>query len=404
MENVPTLPLDIFNLIVDEIYSSNGVELLKTLSIVSKELRLLSQLRIFRNFNLLSSNMERIYDETRGASQKQPPTVLSYVRHLEVEAIKASRSVAHRKYLEVLRLFTKVTSLHINNWYFQDFEQHNVTHLFGHFGATVTRLHLRESFFDSEVLISLTSLFPLVDDLLIDPRYLCDSKTYKIKDSDRSGGASFQGQLTFSHLNKLHDPFLAFVSEHCSAVHSITVCHCFGDGKLQELFDRQGGNLLDVAIRAIKALGKFIHIRRCVSLSTILTRRFPDLVSLSACTNLRALSIHLEGPFHPDNPNWEILRTTISPHLEEIRVYGFSGMEEEKSLVEWKKVDDLLCKCYHKSCATTFNLYLFPEGIELEDNFMRFIDYVAKVWPKSVEKVSIALFNQAFDWLSLSVV
>jgi hypothetical protein len=116
------------------------------------------------------------------------------------------------------------------------------------------------------------------------------------------------------------------------------------------------------------------------------------------------LSIHLEGPFHPDNPNWEILRTTISPHLEEIRVYGFSGMEEEKSLVEWKKVDDLLCKCYHKSCATTFNLYLFPEGIELEDNFMRFIDYVARVWPKSVEKVSIALFNQAFDWLSLSVV
>ena len=54
-------------------------------------------------------------------------------------------------------------------------------------------------------------------------------------------------------------------------------------------------------------------------LPLVLTRCFPELVSLSSYTQLRSSSINLTHTIVWDDPNWEVLHTIpISPHLEEI--------------------------------------------------------------------------------------
>ena len=277
MSIIPPLPLDIFNLIIDSIYSINDSKSLRTLSLVSKRLCRLSQPRVFRKFTLDLPKMKQIYDYTGDGSQPRCLTVLSYVRELRVEAFEASSdSQVNGKYLEVLRLFTRVLSLHLTDWYFQDFDKHHVTHLLGHFGAAVTKIWLESCFVDSEVLIFLTSLFPLVDELALKPRTSSELETYRIQDADRSRCVRFRGELNFSHLRPIHDQFLEFIGEHCSAVDLIRFSHCWSDGDLQELFDRVGGSLLSVYVGSPGRGGKFPSVWRSTFLPMILTRLLPS--------------------------------------------------------------------------------------------------------------------------------
>lgn len=255
------LPLDILNLIADTIYSADGPKHLKPLSLTSKKFCLLSQPRMFKKFSLDLPKMKQIYEDTGDRSRLQFPTALSYVQKLSVEALEASSSPVNRKYLEVLWLFTQVIYLRIYNWYFQDFDEQHITRLLGHFGTTVTQLKLLEGFFDSEVLIFITSAFPLLNDLCVNPRTFSEHKTYKVQNADRSRTIGFQGMLTFRHLSKLHDQFLEFVSQESLAVHSISVHHCRSDGKLQELFVRLGGNLFNINVGMVGRGGKFLQIR-----------------------------------------------------------------------------------------------------------------------------------------------
>ena len=97
--------------------------------------------------------MNLIHSETSNptASGQWLPTLLSYVRDLEVDALRLSSPESHGAYPEIFRFFT--------NWYFQGFKRCDISHFFGRFGRTVTTLKLFESFFNSGVLISLTSLF-----------------------------------------------------------------------------------------------------------------------------------------------------------------------------------------------------------------------------------------------------
>ena len=260
MEIASLLPLDVFDLIIDTIHSTDGTKYLKVLSLVSKNLCLLARTHMFRRLSLDLPKMKQIYDYIGGGSRQPLPTALSSVRNLHVRALEASPSPVDRKYLEVLRFFTRVIHLHISDWYFQDFDKNDVTRLLGHFGATVATLNLQQSFFDSEVLIFLTPMFPLVNNLSVNPRDLSELETYKIRDADRSKSVEFKGRLEFTCLHPIHDQFLAFINQNCSVVTSIIVYYCESGGKLQELFDLQGGNLTFVDVGVPGGGGKFLPV------------------------------------------------------------------------------------------------------------------------------------------------
>lgn len=69
--------------------------------------------------------------------------------------------------LDILPLFTKVTYLEIEGWDFQKFNSNSIEQLLGHFYKTVTALMLVDCRANSEVLIYLTSRFPLVENLWV---------------------------------------------------------------------------------------------------------------------------------------------------------------------------------------------------------------------------------------------
>ena len=259
---VPSLPQELLELIIDEVCTSHGTAPLKTLSRVSKAWRPRSQNNIFKTFTLDCATMRRIHSETTAeatedTSQQRSPIAFSYVRKLHIVARQITSPETDGEYLEVLRLFTNVISLRILDWDFREFETQHITRFLSHFGATVQNLTLRECYVDSEVLIFLTSSFPCVENLEVDPRYPCSSITYKVQKSDRpSGSVRFRGNLTFRFLGAQHEDFLAFVNENSSDVRSISAELCANKGELQRLFDRRGGDLSSVGVHFLWKQGK----------------------------------------------------------------------------------------------------------------------------------------------------
>ena len=126
----------------------------------------------------------------------------------------------------------------------------------------------------------------------------------------------------------------------------------------------------------------------------VLTRYPADLVSLSACTQLRTLSIHLLGDFKRDDPNWAILNTITSPYLEEIKICSFDGYVAHRDLKGWEEVDDMLCQNYdrsHRNGVGNFRVSLYPTDIDLGDEFVRLMECARDVWPRFVKKGILVL-------------
>ena len=121
--------------------------------------------------------------------------------------------------------------------------------------------------FESEVLIFLTSLFPLVKNLLVYPSTLPNGQTDGTRCPNPSSSVKFQGEIVLTWLKAQHEDFLAFVNERSSDVHSINVYFCENNGELQKLFDRQGGKLSSVGFGTLDRGGKFTPVRHCVRLS-----------------------------------------------------------------------------------------------------------------------------------------
>lgn len=405
---VPSLPQELLELIIDAVNASGGTTPLKTLSEVSRAWRPRSQNNIFKKLRLDCITMRRIHEETDGAAEStgntastwQHPVVFSYVRKLRIAARQLTSPENDGGYLEILRFFTNVTSLQILDWDFREFKAHHIAHFLGHFGATTRALKLQECYVDSGVLIFLTSSFPFVDDLEVDPRYPCSAAAYRVQRSDRpSGRVGFRGNLTLRFLSAQHEDFLAFVNENSSDVRSISAELCVNKGELQRLFECRGGNLLSVGIHSLWKQGTLSSpISRPAA--AILTRSSPDLVSLSSCTQLRTLSIHLLGDFRHDDPNWDALLTITSPHLEEIKICSFDGVVTNRSLAGWEGIDDLLCRHFDRSYQNGiggFRVSMYPTDIDSEGGCAELLECVWKAWPRFVKKGTVVLSIEPED-------
>ena len=267
MAKLPSLPQELLELIIDATYTSNDTTPLKTLSVASKSCRQRSQQNIFKKLRLSYSTMKRIHSEfktsetteTNTTSQHQPPTVLSYVRKLHISArqITSPENELERLTLEILRFFTNVTSLRILDWDFREFETNHITRFLGHFGSTVRTLKIRECYVGSEVLIFLTSWFPLVETFEVDPRYPCSAVSYKIQKSDRPlRHPGFRGSLVLRFLSAPHEEFLAFINENSSDVRSISAELCVNKGQLRRLFKIHGNKLSSVGVHSFWKKGR----------------------------------------------------------------------------------------------------------------------------------------------------
>jgi len=399
---VPLLPQELLELIIDAVSTSNGITPLKTLSRVSKAWRPRSQNNIFKKLILNCATLTRIRSETVNettecTSQQRPPIVFSYVRKLRIVARQVTSPEDDGEYLEVLRFFTNVTSLRILDWDFREFETQHVTRFLAHFGSTVRTLRLRECHVDSEVLIFLISLFPSVNKLEVDPRYPCSSVTYKIQKSDRpSGSVEFRGNLTLRFLSAQHEEFLAFVSENSSDVQSISAELCVKRGELQRLFDRRGGNLTSVGIHSLWKQGEIVP---ATIQHPTLTQHSPELISLSPCTQLRTLSIHLLGDFKPDDPNWDALLTVNSPYLEEIRIRSFDGIVTSRTLIGWEGIDDILYRHYERSRQNgvgNFRVSLHPTDLNSAQEYAVLLLCVWAAWPKFTKEGTVTLPTEQY--------
>jgi hypothetical protein len=383
---IQSLPQELLDLIIDAAYASASITPSKSLATVSKAWRPRSQSNMFRNLFLDYHKMRRIRSESPGTSKttgdvsRHRPIVFSYVRELHIAAFQVTSPEDDGAYLQTLLFFTNVTSLRILDWDFRQFAAHDVTHLLGHFGATVRTLKLHECYVDSEVLIFLTSLFPLTDNLEVDPRYPCRAATYKIQNSDRpSKNVGFRGNLIFKFLSPQHEEFLTFVSEHSSDVRSISAGLCASQGELQRLFERQGSKLSSASVYSLWR---------------------QDIVSLSSCIKLRTLYVHLLGDFRHDDLNWDPLFTLASPCLEEVRICFSDSTVEKKFLVGWETIDDLLCQHYDRSYrngVTNFRVSLHPTDLDLGIECGRLMGFLRKAWPRFMKNGDLILSLEPWD-------
>ena len=132
----------------------------------------------------------------------------------------------------------------------------------------------------------------------------------------------------------------------------------------------------------------------------LLTRRFPDLISLSSCTQLRTLSIRLSDGFEPEDFNWDVLRTVTSPYLKEIKVISFNQTMIEKPWAGWEEIDELLCRCHdrsHGNNVMTFHVSLHPMDVDSEDNGDEFMGSVREAWPRFLKKGTVNLCLESQD-------
>ena len=257
------IPQEIIDLIIDEVYSTDGIESLKAVSLVSKQWRERSQQHMFKEYHLRLFKMKKIQEsntfKTNNVSTlpQKPYTVFSAVQKLSIDAKEIAIPETS---LEILQLFTNVTTLRISGWYFQKFDTHHITNLLSHFGTTVTTLELLNCCANSEVFIFLTSLFHHVSNLQVYP-LASNGESFMIKPSDwPSGGARFQGKLGFGYLKAEHEDFLTFINQYSSSVHSIDIFRCENRGGLQRLFECHGGTLTSVNIFLSSEKGKLIPL------------------------------------------------------------------------------------------------------------------------------------------------
>lgn len=186
-----------------------------------------------------------IASDTDGASSSQPHDVFSAVQKLDIngEGIDAPVPL-----LGILQRFTNVTALRICKWPFQNFNAQHISQVLGHFGRTVTTLQLYGFHTNSEVLIFLTSMFPHLETLSLEP-LASNGKTFRIQQSDLPlGGAGLRGKLDLGYMGEEHQDFLAFISKPPSVLHSICIRGCNNWGQLQELFKHQGGTIQSVVV------------------------------------------------------------------------------------------------------------------------------------------------------------
>ena len=333
---------------------------------------------IFKKSYLSLQKMNLIHSETSNptnptASGRWLPTLLFYVQDLEVDALRLSSPESHGAYPEILRFFT--------NWYFQDLKRCDISHFFGRFGRTVTTLKLFESFFNSGVLISLTSLFFQIHNLSICPRTDADRKTYRPQVIYEDSPVEFRENLEFSYLKAQDDRFLEFVNDRCSGVRAVSLYWCKSMKGLQKLFERQGERLVSVTV-GFKP-GEFTAAQHGLrSRSTSLGFS----ISFKPCTQLKHLSIRLNGSFQPNDPSWQALRTVASPILEVVNVHGFYSDRLAAYVGEWREVDSLLCKYYDRgnkddvgTFRVVFHLYDLDSDPEKARDMVR--ECAEKVWP-----------------------
>ena len=258
---------ELLDLIIDTVSSEpHATKHLKMLSLVSKAWRTRSQGRMFKIFRLSLFKMKLIHSKISESanpveSRERLRDLFSYVQKLVITANGATSFDDHRQYLEILWLFTKVASLVISSWMFQEFESCHIKGFLQHFGESVKTLSLERCLFDSEVLIFLTSLFPHVNNLQVMLPLTSDNGTFKVQRDSQPLGVKFRGNLAFVLLGPQHNKFLAFINEHSSDLRSIHVQCCNdGGGELQNLFKCRGGMFLSVDIRVHDEKGKFVPI------------------------------------------------------------------------------------------------------------------------------------------------
>ena len=315
----------------------------------------------------------------------------SSVRILEIKADEVQSPEDHGQYLETLRLFTQVTALSIKSWKFQRFESSHITEFLGHFGATVTALRLHKCSLDSEVLILLASLFPLVGDLRIDEP-LSGGETYKIQRADRPSDVRFQGKLSLRGFGTLHEEFFKFIKEHYLDLQMISVFGCENSGgELQQLFNRPDNKFTLVGIQILRGQGEFIPVITVHQPVAILTEWFSDLISLGSCTELRILVIFFADEFGPDDPNWDVLGTIASPHLEEIAIRIHRGETAWGSPEDWEEVDNCFCELYERK-ELCVNLHPSYSDQETDPNLL--VGYIQKFWPRFLKKGTTYICDQ----------
>ena len=156
MMELSSLPQEILDLIIDAVPSSDRIEPLKTLSVVSRRFPVPHFQKVYPRFPQdrvnLFRNLRRKWDCCRCVTTNG--CLFSYVRDLIINAgaLNSLQARIKHKYLGILRLFTNVNSFWICCWGFQELKSAQILQALGHFGAAVKALELFGCCVNSEVL------------------------------------------------------------------------------------------------------------------------------------------------------------------------------------------------------------------------------------------------------------
>lgn len=97
------------------------------------------------------------------------------------------------------------------------------------------------------------------------------------------------------------------------------------------------------------------------------------------------MSIRLSfGTFKPNDLHWNLLEDITSPHLQDIEVRLDLRCERHGSLVEWEKVDKLLCRVYNQSFQNGVELHvsLRPLSGQSQDIYESLMEQAKEAWPR----------------------
>ena len=202
------------------------------------------------------------------ALQQRFYAVFPSVRELVLHGVTP---VDHKKHEKILRHFTGITFLRISCWDFRKFKTKDIKRILDRFCETVKTLEIHRCGVNSDVLIFLTSLFPHVENLSIEPAIDISGGTYKFELCKSSGQETylvkgsgtplnpvkFRGNFTFMPLVAEHENFIAFVKEHSSGIRSIHVRLWQKSEQIEKLFKRSEPTLLSASV-CFFFKGKFI--------------------------------------------------------------------------------------------------------------------------------------------------
>ena len=214
-----------------------------------------------------SLNPTAFLPDCTSALQQRFYAVFPGVQELNLHGVTP---VDHKKHEKILRHFTGITSLRISHWDFRKFETDDIKRILHRFRETVRTLEIYRCGVNSDVLIFLTSLFPHVDNLSVQPSLNLSDGTYKFelrKPSDRYlvkgldtrplDSVEFRGSFTFVPLADKHENFIAFVKDHASGINSIHVLLYEKSVQLKKLFECSESTLLSAGVW-FYVEGKFI--------------------------------------------------------------------------------------------------------------------------------------------------